>query len=137
MGWDVSILRVNRDAVKVLPRAGGIDDVLLRDVSAAATEDLVRRLPSVRPNGATRGEYVWLGNDREGLMELSISEASVFVGHAKLEPLLALHASLEAARPGWLLLDVGSYTLHDAESLRREHQRRQDVAIALRQKLGL
>jgi hypothetical protein len=137
MGWDVEIVRVKPGAMKELPCPGTLikDDMFLQDVTSAEVVDWVLRVPGVRKNGPDTGCYVWIGVEREGLMELSADANSVFVGHAKLEPLLALHSVLEAARPGWLLLDLGTCTLHDPTSLRAWHGQRLAQAEALRELL--
>jgi hypothetical protein len=64
-------------------------------------------------------------------MEIHPGPDLVFVGHAKLEPLLALHAVLEVARPGWFLLEWSTFTLHDPPSLRAWFARRLVLAQEL------
>jgi hypothetical protein len=133
MGWDVSIVRVQPKAMKSLPCPA--DEVEpLADLRADEVRALLESCPGVRANGPPEeGWLAWHG--AEGLMELRPSEHGIFVGHAKLEPLLALHAHLERARPGWALLDHVRGDLHDPDSLRRELARRHaQVEELLRQR---
>jgi hypothetical protein len=63
-------------------------------------------------------------------MEIHGGRAPALVGAAKLEPVLALYAHLEARRPG-RALGVGG-ELHHPASLRRWHARRADIATPRR-----
>lgn len=130
MGWDVTIVNLKPGvAPPVLPRPAeehdGADDLTLFD--RAEIEQVLRSLPGVVGNGPDFYSF-------EDVAEVSPSELGVFVGHAKLEALLALRTHLEGWRPGWLFLNHADGSLHDADSLRRWLEERAAIAAKLRAK---
>jgi hypothetical protein len=132
MGWDVTLVKLRPGMDRPpLPRSSEqLPDEALTVFDPAELENVLRSLPGSSPNGP--GFYAF-----QDIPELSASELGVSVGHAKLEPLLALHHHLEAWQPGWLFLNVSDGSLHDVASLRRWLDERAAVAALARKTHGL
>jgi hypothetical protein len=127
MGLDLVFFRVRADVRLPAP----VDDAIITvDVSRSEIEQLLTSTPHISKH--PDGWYIWQEREGEGLMELRPGDGHLFVGHAKLEPALAVFGHFEARRPGWAMEWNG--TLHDPMSLRREFDRRAQIAVEYRRK---
>src|SRR5687768_12632468 len=117
MGWDVCLQRARSEIAVPCPVAS-VDEkrAFFDEPSARDLAAWLEALPGALPNGPEPSSYRWLGDDG-GVMELRPSDGMLFVGHARLEPLLALRSRLEELWPLWYFLDVSRYELHDETSL--------------------
>lgn len=128
MGWDLTFLRIKPGVRCPIEMSDGLLDDPVPD---ADIESLAESFPDVARDGS--GTLIWDGGDR-GIMVLIPGDGSLFVGHAKLEPALALYQHFEAACPGWLILDLSDAKLYDPAALSAEHDRRRALADELRRR---